>query len=375
MKFKKHFFQIFIGFLFIFSSLALGVEKIIDYLDCGKTSVCTDTFVIQPQFNDVGYFNEGLAPVKVGDLWGYINRNKFVIEPQYNNARSFHEGLAAVQIGDLWGYINKDRELVIEPKFDSVGSFREGLAHAKQCRSSHDYVTCVVFEQLPPFFSSFIYKLGYINKSGNFDIRLDPKQLDSKKIQLIRDFNEGLAPIKVGDLWGYIDKNPYPTPEKWKGSGLRPAKSLLRRNMNYFIRPQFTDARIFNEGLAPVKVGDLWGYIRKETRNFFIRPKFDAAGNFSEGLAPVKIGNEWGYISKETREFAIELDFNNIDDIGNFIKGLARVKINGQWGYINKAGVFVIPPKFDAAGNFSEGLTPVKVGDLWGYINIKVEQE
>ena len=107
MKFKKHFYQIFIGFLFIFSSLALEVEEIIDYLDCGKTSVCTDTFIIQPQFNNVGYFNEGLAPVKVGDLWGYISKEtkNFFIRPNFNAAGNFSEGLAPVKVGDLWGYI------------------------------------------------------------------------------------------------------------------------------------------------------------------------------------------------------------------------------------------------------------------------------
>ena len=358
-------------FLFSLFSLASATEENINYLDCGEAISCTHFFVIPPQFNDVGNFNEGLAPVKVGDLWGYINTNDFFINPRYDEARIFSEGLAAVKIDNLWGYINKAGVPVIPLKFDSVGNFSEGLAHVRQCRSNHDYVTCAVSGLLPSFLSgSLSIKFGYINKTGNFEIRLDPKQLDKNPVQLIRNFSEGLAPVKVGDLWGYIDKNPYITPPKKKGSGLSPAKSYFRRNIKYFIPPKFTDAGIFSEGLAAVKVGNLWGYISKETKQFFIGPQFDAVGPFSEGLAPVKAGNKWGYISKETRQFAIELDFNDIDDIGNFSEGLSPVKIDGQYGYINKSGKFVIEPKFDDAGIFNEGLAAVKDGDKWGYIEV-----
>ena len=33
---------------------------------------------------------------------------------------------------------------------------------------------------------------------------------------------------------------------------------------------------------------------------YVIRPQFDVADNFSEGLAPVKSGDKWGYISRES---------------------------------------------------------------------------
>lgn len=112
-------------------SLAIATEENINYLDCGETSSCTHFFVIPPQFNNVGNFNEGLAPVKVGDFWGYINTNKFFIDPQYNEARIFSEGLAAVKIGDFWGYIDKTGVPVIPPKFDGAGIFSEGLAAVK----------------------------------------------------------------------------------------------------------------------------------------------------------------------------------------------------------------------------------------------------
>lgn len=38
--------------------------------------------VVQPQFQDAGKFEEGLAPVKVNGRWGYINKDgKYVWNP------------------------------------------------------------------------------------------------------------------------------------------------------------------------------------------------------------------------------------------------------------------------------------------------------
>jgi uncharacterized lipoprotein YddW (UPF0748 family) len=54
--------------------------------------------VIQPQFEQADEFSEGLARVKTGDKWGYIDtKGKFAIQPQLDEANSFSEGLALVR--------------------------------------------------------------------------------------------------------------------------------------------------------------------------------------------------------------------------------------------------------------------------------------
>jgi hypothetical protein len=109
-----------------------GRKKFIDFKMGFKD--LTGKVVIPPQFDDVGYFSEGLAPVRVGEKWGYIDKTgKIVIPPQYANAHSFWEGRAAVNIGSKWGYgkwgfIDKMGKMVIPPRYDYVGNFSEGLA-------------------------------------------------------------------------------------------------------------------------------------------------------------------------------------------------------------------------------------------------------
>ena len=53
------------------------------------------------------YFNEGLAAVKRGGLWGYVDaQGQTVVPPRYDGAFAFSQGRAAVHRGGRWGYID-----------------------------------------------------------------------------------------------------------------------------------------------------------------------------------------------------------------------------------------------------------------------------
>lgn len=79
--------------------------------------------VIDPQFNEVGCFANGLAPVRLNDKWGYIDKGgKFVIKPQFEYASPFFDdGYAYVKNSEgKYGIINSKGELVISYQFDDV---------------------------------------------------------------------------------------------------------------------------------------------------------------------------------------------------------------------------------------------------------------
>lgn len=52
----------------------------------------------------------------------------FAVPPQFVEASPFAGGLARVKIGDRWGYINMQGQPIIEPQFDDATSFSDGLA-------------------------------------------------------------------------------------------------------------------------------------------------------------------------------------------------------------------------------------------------------
>jgi hypothetical protein len=68
-----------------------------------------------------------------------------------------------------------------------------------------------------------------------------------------------------------------------------------------------------------------------------IKPQFSNAGQFSQGLAPVAVDGRWGYVNK-TGELTIKPQF---DSALRFSRGVARVKIDGRWRHIDKRGKYI----------------------------------
>ncbi|OBQ23228.1 MAG: hypothetical protein AN486_00015 [Anabaena sp. AL93] len=126
--------------------------------------------VIEPQFDKVGKFSEGFAPVIVKNKWGFVNlKGNTSITLQNNIAdesndskrddhnksstdlsenilpgfldkkltdkyrdeddmlsSSFSEGLAAIKLNGKWGFINQNGKLVIPYQFDEIQKFSGG---------------------------------------------------------------------------------------------------------------------------------------------------------------------------------------------------------------------------------------------------------
>lgn len=70
-------------------------------------------------FSDTSY-----AAVKKNGKWSFINAaGEKLNVGEYEDARSFCRGLAAVKVGDMWGYINMDGTMVIPPQFVMAKDF------------------------------------------------------------------------------------------------------------------------------------------------------------------------------------------------------------------------------------------------------------
>lgn len=90
----------------------------------------TGEFVIEPQFDQAGNFNEGLALVELNGKYGFIDKTgKFVIEPQFRDASQFFEGLAIIETIDFkQGVIDKSGKIVFGPVDAGINPFKDGLA-------------------------------------------------------------------------------------------------------------------------------------------------------------------------------------------------------------------------------------------------------
>lgn len=92
--------------------------------------------VIPAIYKNVGFFEEGLAPVELVNRWwgrvgkwGYVDATGTMVIPAiYSDAGSFSEGLAFVELQNKYGYIDLAGEMVIPAIYTLAYSFRDGKA-------------------------------------------------------------------------------------------------------------------------------------------------------------------------------------------------------------------------------------------------------
>ena len=70
------------------------------------------------------YFNEGLAAVKRGGAWGYVNpQGQVVVPPRYDGAFAFSQGRAAVNRDGRWGYVDATGREAVPLRFADARVF------------------------------------------------------------------------------------------------------------------------------------------------------------------------------------------------------------------------------------------------------------
>ena len=282
-------------------------------------------YVINPQFKDASWFNNGLARVMAEDgKYGFIDKKgNYEIAAQYSQATIFNEGLAfVVEEGGYPTCIDKDGDIVFEFSMaEGVGCFKEGLAPFYVLNDKNEA------------------KWGFVDKKGN--VAINPQ------FTYVRSFCNGLAAVANDkEKFGFIDKD-----------GL------------YVINPQFDNAGNFSDnGLASFKSGDKWGFIDKKGK-YIINPQFDAASDFYDGKAIVGQNDKFGFINKNGN-FIINPQFDNAS-IFIYGEGLAAVLMDEKVGFIDEKGKYVINPQFEYASDFIDGMSFVRSGDNYGIINKK----
>jgi hypothetical protein len=111
------------------------------------------------------------------------------------------------------------------------------------------------------------------------------------------------------------------------------------------------------------------GDAKNKSGNFAIRPQFSNASEFSDGLARVAIGttdhSKYGFINADGK-FVINPE---LDNVSSFSEGMAVIKMADVYGYVDKSGKISITPQFSKASDFKEGVAAVKVSTKWGLID------
>lgn len=268
---------------------------------------------------------------------GYIDKQgRIVVPPTLNDwvRGEFHNGLLLTGVAD-GPYIEATGRKVLDTGFYRNWDFSEGLAVAMREYSDK--------------------KWGYIDTSGNFAI---PAQFETSLEDYVWPFYGGLAKIKVKGLYGFIDHT---------GKFAIPPTLLNAGDFSDGVVRVVLDGPCFVPGSGGCDFGEIVPPNSDKNRTLpppcrftFIdtggrvisAARFDGAMWFSEGLAPVKVGSLWGFLNKDGA-MAIVPQF---DDAMPFSDGAAAVRHSGLYGYIDKSGAAVIPAQYKQASDFHEGL-------------------
>jgi hypothetical protein len=335
--------------------------------------------------NEIGYFNDGLAPVLINNQWGFVDKTgNIAIEPkykawveEYGALPAFSGGLTSImdQQTDRVGYINTKGEVVISPQFYSARPFKEHVAFAGTQNEivlidTTGKTIASGFVSLNGYYSNFSHHLavvqkefgyGYIDKTGKFAIQ---PIYDAAK-----DFSGGLAAVQKDGKWGFIDtlgntKVPFQytkEPKDFSGTrafvqGTNNKWGIIDTIGNLIVNPQYHQVWPFSGGVAVVSIMD-----EKWNETFYVidvqgkmLKTFPKAANYSEtitlwsgfqdGLAVAMKGSKKGFIDPQGK---VVVDFL-YRDLHPLQDGLAWFeKFDDKTrkvtkGYLDKTGKAVI---------------------------------
>ncbi|HET6961776.1 MAG TPA: WG repeat-containing protein, partial [Terriglobia bacterium] len=231
------------------------------------------------------------------------------------------EGLAPVRVGKLWGFIDRTGDFVVQPSFQTAGEFHEGLARVMYCPPETRIPPLMDYPILRDTFRLEVeagwrfagknVRFGFIDRTGKM-------QIEPQAWEMADDFSEGLAWVRGRDLkCGYVN-----------------------RQGQFAFPRRFDHVKPFSEGLASVSVEPKCGYIDK-SGEFAIPARFDYCGNFSEGLAVVREASAdedeletMGAIDRSGR-YVIPPQYYRLKD---FSEGLAIASRNRQRFFIDQRG-------------------------------------
>ena len=305
-------------------------------------------------------------------------------------------GLARPYDQKEWGFVNLSGEFIIQPAYRRISGFsRDGYA---------------------PAFDEKESKFIFINKKGEkLKTDLDFVLMGTLGVNL-QGFTNGLAPIKIGDKWGFMNvmgqeaiKAMYE--HIWEFSDghaivERGGKKIIidvRGNETVVADPKIATIKHFEEGLAPFDTRERKSGFVDFTGKVVIEAQFGSVGYFKSGIAWARASDgKLGYINKKgewviqpqfvmTRDFDIKsgiarvkmtdntwayidmtgkiLKRNDSESIEDFTEGLCLGKKDGKFGFYDKDFKWVIQPQFDGVRDFKNGYAAAKMVDKWGVID------
>lgn len=301
----------------------------------------------------IGPFLDGIARINdggtrangrfVGGEWSLIDGHGELRMPPHpcDALLNAGEGRASVLHGKRWGLLDTRGQEIVPPTYNFLSVFSEGVAVAA-------------------------------TDAGDVYIDVDAKVVLPGPYQEATDFKDGLARVKVGGLWGLIDRSGafvHPPAFTKIGNVVEGAAWAIREgrclvlNKAGVLASDFDDVQMAKHGgVWPVKRGAVWSLLFPDGR---LVGEYDKVSAVDNGFAMANLGGKWGFLGADGAP-VVE---HRYSDLRTFVEGHASAKVDGRgWALLRENGT-ELPGSFDDVGVFGDGLCAVRQGGRWGYID------
>lgn len=322
--------------------------KVLPFEEQGKfgfSDAVSGKRVVEPIYNKVGAYSEGMYAVKLGFVWGYVNDiGKLVIPAKYQEARDFVQGLACVRLCDdnksakgcKYGYIDKTGKTAILFEYDDARDFKEGLAGVQADKGGpwcyiNDKSKCVIKPQFE-IANSFQKGTAVVKLKGKFGtIDNTGKTLVPAVYDNLTEVYPGIIQATKDGKFGLIRTN---------GKELVPFGKYdkIAQSYNYGVvvlqkvlkQPNVAYALLDTAGKELVPQGTYNSIGRFASNGLAVVTKLVDNPNV-KGMSMLR----YGYIDRKGKEHIL-CDFEKADE---FTGDSALVRKFGKSFYINTTGV------------------------------------
>ncbi len=240
----------------------------------------------------VEVFNDGVARVKWGDYYGYIDENyNWIIPPVYSTASDFDNGYCVVQYGQDAEYLmNKDGEILVEADYFIHNS-------SESAAFEHGY--------------SSVFSNGYAAYVKNNEVYYLDKDLNSIKAEISRPYE------RFGKTEMFFDGG---TLVEWR-------YTTNAESYNYYYNIIGHDGKVkyTYEMTVPgtVALGEHFVNVLSDGNVLFASPNFNSGepnvGNLSSKFILVSSDGQVIFETKELEYFGYYGNFYNFQSIDNYI--------------------------------------------------------
>ena len=276
------------------------------------------TYCIEPKYDFVDEFSEGLAVINLEGKVGYITKSADLkIKPQFDDGFSFENGFAVIELNGLFGLINRSGEYIVNPIYDDLGNVNDGL-----------------------FYFEKNEKIGFFNTIG--------EEVIFAQYSDVKSFKNKLAIVERNGKYGVIDTNG-----------------------NTKIEIKYNSIKLIKGNQFIVHQDSLLSVIT-DTNEIVLPFEFDYIGLESDGFVLVEKGSQFNYWDVVTEQLLSEVWFENYAEhriMALFTNGFAKIKTNKGYNFINRNAEFVFNKSYTNLGKYATYIA-FKSMNGWGYLNL-----